>query len=218
MGIRIRGTGRQHRKTIVPLLAVLLAVALAPAAAAEGSEARATFAGGCFWCMEKPFDELEGVISTVSGYAGGHLEDPSYQDVTAGGSGHAEVVQVTYDPDTVSYATLLEVFWRNVDPFDAGGQFCDRGSSYRTGIFYHSAEQARLARRSKREMSRRFSRGIVTEIEKLETFYPAEDYHQNYYKRNPVRYRFYRTSCGRDRRLEAVWGDEAGGYEITESR
>jgi peptide-methionine (S)-S-oxide reductase len=168
--------------------------------------------------MEKPFDELEGVISTVSGYAGGHLGNPTYQDVTAGGSGHAEVVQVTYDPDTVSYATLLEVFWRNVDPFDGGGQFCDRGSSYRTGIFYHSAEQARLARRSKREMSRRFSRGIVTEIEELETFYPAEDYHQNYYKRNPVRYRFYRTSCGRDRRLEAVWGDEAGGYEITESR
>ena len=218
MGIRIRAAGTQHRKTVVPLLAVLLAVALAPAAAAEGAEARATFAGGCFWCMEKPFDELEGVISTVSGYAGGHLEDPSYQDVTAGGSGHAEVVQVTYDPDTVSYATLLEVFWRNVDPFDAGGQFCDRGSSYRTGIFYHSAEQARLARRSKREMSRRFSRGIVTEIDTLETFYPAEDYHQNYYKRNPVRYRFYRTSCGRDRRLEAVWGDEAGGYEITESR
>ncbi|MFO7780642.1 MAG: peptide-methionine (S)-S-oxide reductase MsrA [Spirochaetia bacterium] len=218
MGIRIRGTRRQHRKTVVPLLAVLLAVALAPAAAAEGSEARATFAGGCFWCMEKPFDELEGVISTVSGYAGGHLEDPSYQDVTAGGSGHAEVVQVTYDPEMVSYETLLEVFWRNVDPFDAGGQFCDRGNSYRTGIFYHSAEQARLARRSKREMSRRFSRGIVTEIDTLEMFYPAEDYHQNYYKRNPVRYRFYRTSCGRDRRLEEVWGDEAGGYEITESR
>ncbi len=218
MGIRIRGAGRQHRKTVVPLLAVLLAVALAPAAAAEGSEARATFAGGCFWCMEKPFDELEGVISTVSGYAGGHLEDPSYQDVTAGGSGHAEVVQVTYDPEMVSYETLLEVFWRNVDPFDAGGQFCDRGNSYRTGIFYHSAEQARLARRSKREMSRRFSRGIVTEIDTLEMFYPAEDYHQNYYKRNPVRYRFYRTSCGRDRRLEEVWGDEAGGYEITESR
>ena len=167
--------------------------------------------------MEKPFDELEGVISTVSGYAGGHLEDPSYEDVTAGASGHAEVVQVTYDPDTVSYATLLEVFWRNVDPFDAGGQFCDRGNSYRTGIFYHTAEQARLARRSKREMSRRFSRGIVTEIEELETFYPAEDYHQNYYKRNPVRYRFYRTSCGRDRRLEAVWGDEAGGHEITKN-
>ena len=179
---------------------------------------RATFAGGCFWCMEGPFDELDGVISTVSGYAGGHLENPTYEDVTAGDSGHAEVVQVTYDPERVSYETLLFVYWRNVDPFDAGGQFCDRGSSYRTGIFYHDGSQARQARRSKRQVERRFSRAVVTEIEELETFYPAEDYHQNYYRRHPVRYRFYRTSCGRDRRLASIWGDEAGGYEIVNNR
>jgi peptide-methionine (S)-S-oxide reductase len=202
----------EQRKTVVLLLALILAATAGPQAPAQDATETAVFAGGCFWCMEPPFDKLDGVTSTVSGYAGGHVEDPTYQEVTAGGTGHAEVVRVTYDPSVVSYERLLHVFWRNVDPFDAGGQFCDRGASYRTGIFYNSPEQARLARRSKRQLSRRFSRGIVTEIEELEAFYPAEDYHQNYYQRNPLRYRLYRTRCRRDARLEAVWGDEAGGY------
>jgi peptide-methionine (S)-S-oxide reductase len=203
-----RAAGRRAATFLALALALLAGL---PVAAQEGSET-AVFAGGCFWCMEQPFDELEGVISTTSGYAGGHVANPTYGEVTAGGTGHAEVVRITFDPDLVSYEELLHVFWRNVDPFDAGGQFCDRGASYRTGIFVDSREQAVAARRSKRGLSRRFGRAIVTQIEELEAFYPAEDYHQDYYRRNPLRYRFYRTSCGRDARLEAVWGEEAGGY------
>jgi peptide-methionine (S)-S-oxide reductase len=173
----------------------------------SGNEARATFAGGCFWCMEPPFDKLEGVISTTSGYAGGHVVNPTYKEVSAGGTGHAEVVQVVYDPERVSYRELLEVFWRNVDPLDSGGQFCDRGDQYRTAIFYHDEEQRRLAEASKRELeqSGRFNRPIVTQIVPLSAFYAAEDYHQDYYIRNPLRYRYYRTACGRDARLRELW-------------
>ncbi|UCG00130.1 MAG: peptide-methionine (S)-S-oxide reductase MsrA [Spirochaetaceae bacterium] len=173
---------------------------------------RATFAGGCFWCMEPPFDKLEGVISTTSGYAGGHVPNPTYQQVSAGSTGHAEVVQVLYDPQKISYRELLDVFWRNVDPVDAGGQFCDRGDQYRTAIFYHDAEQKRLAERSKAilERSGRLSRSIATEIVALNgNFYSAEDYHQDYYIKNPLRYKYYRTACGRDRRLEQLWGDKS---------
>lgn len=205
------------KKRFVLLSSALFCVAVASAPAQSQLET-ATFAGGCFWCMEEPFDELDGVVSTLSGYAGGHLQNPTYDDVTAGTSGHAEVVQITYDPGEVSYETLLFVFWRNVDPFDAGGQFCDRGGSYRTAIFYETKEQQRVARASKRRVSRKFSRAVVTEIEALDEFYPAENYHQDYYKRNPVRYRFYRTACGRDARLRAVWDDEAGGYEVVNAR
>jgi peptide-methionine (S)-S-oxide reductase len=200
---------------------VALAIALlAPAAVAqEGSStsakdgrALATFAGGCFWCMEPPYDELDGVIATTSGYAGGTTADPTYQQVSQGRTGHAEVVQVAYDPAKVTYEELLEVFWRNVDPLDAGGQFCDRGDQYRTGIFVHDEEQRRLAERSKQalEDSQRFDgQPIVTEIEEAGPFYPAEDYHQDYYEKNPIRYKFYRWNCGRGQRLAELWGAEA---------
>lgn len=170
--------------------------------------AKATFAGGCFWCMEPPFDKLEGVISTTAGYTGGHEKDPTYQEVSAGGTGHAEAVQVVYDPEKISYSKLLEVFWHNIDPITPNRQFCDVGSQYRTAIFYHNEEQQRLAEQSKEELeeSDRITQPIVTEIVPAEEFYVAEDYHQDYYQKNPLRYRFYRYSCGRDQRLEELWG------------
>jgi peptide-methionine (S)-S-oxide reductase len=170
--------------------------------------AKATFAGGCFWCMEPPFDKLNGVISTTSGYTGGQKTKPTYQEVSAGGTGHAEAVQIVYDPKKVSYERLLEVYWRNVDPTDAGGQFCDRGNQYRSAVFYHNDEQKRLAEQSKAklERSKPFNPPIVTAIVAASEFYPAEEYHQDYYLKNPVRYKFYRYGCGRDQRLEALWG------------
>jgi peptide-methionine (S)-S-oxide reductase len=169
----------------------------------------ATFAGGCFWCMEPPFDELDGVISTTSGYSGGHVANPTYEQVTAGRTGHAEVVRVLYDPARVGYGALLRVFWRNIDPLTPNAQFCDRGSQYRSGIFVHDEEQKRLALESKRALERsgRFDRPIVTEITAFTNFYPAEDYHQDYYLKNPRRYKFYRYSCGRDKRLAELWGE-----------
>jgi peptide methionine sulfoxide reductase msrA/msrB len=171
---------------------------------------RATFAGGCFWCVESDFEKINGVAEVVSGYTGGQDENPTYQEVSAGGTGHAEAVQVIYDPDKVSYKELLDVFWRHVDPTDSGGQFVDRGNQYRTAIFYHDEEQRRLAEASKKELeqSGRFGKPIATEIIALETFYPAEDYHQDYYKKNPLRYKFYRSGSGRDQFLERVWGSE----------
>ncbi len=196
-----------------PLLLTAALVVLMTAVLPAQEGARATFAGGCFWCMEKPFDELEGVISTTSGYTGGHTENPTYREVTRGGTGHLEAVQVVYDPEKVDYETLLFVFWRNVDPLDAGGQFCDRGSSYETAVFAHDEEQRRLAEESKRDARSTLGSRIVTPIRSFDVFYPAEDYHQDYYRENPVRYNFYRTSCGRDARLEMLWGEEAGGYE-----
>jgi peptide-methionine (S)-S-oxide reductase len=196
--------------------AALLAGTRAPLAARGaappgGALDSAIFAGGCFWCMEPPFDALAGVVSTTSGYAGGALANPTYEQVSAGGTGHAEVVQVVYDPAKVSYERLLDVFWHNVDPLTADAQFCDRGSQYRTAIFYRGAEQRRLAEASKRALaeSGRFDRPIVTEIGEAGAFYPAEGYHQDYYKKNPARYKFYRWNCGRDRRLQALWGKDA---------
>jgi peptide-methionine (S)-S-oxide reductase len=171
--------------------------------------AKATFAGGCFWCMEPPFDKLDGVISTISGYAGGKKKNPTYEEVSAGNTGHAEVVQVTYDPKKITYEKLLEVFWRNVDPLTPNRQFCDVGSQYRTAIFYHDETQKRLAEESKKALSKRFKEPIVTEIVAASEFYPAEDYHQDYYTKNPLRYKYYRYSCGRDQRLEALWGPPA---------
>jgi len=170
--------------------------------------ARATFAGGCFWCLEPPFDKLAGVVSTTSGYAGGHVRNPSYEQVSAGGTGHKEVVQVLFDPAEISYAKLLEVYWRNVDPLDGVGQFCDRGDQYQTAIFYESEEQKQIAEESKRQLdaSGVLGKRVVTPILPLEAFYPAEEYHQDYYKKNPLRYKFYRSNCGRDRRLEQLWG------------
>lgn len=167
--------------------------------------AKATFAGGCFWCMEPPYDKLEGVISTTSGYIGGQKENPTYKEVSAGGTGHAEAVQVVYDPTQVSYEQLLDVFWKNIDPTVEDQQFCDHGDQYRTAIFYHSDEQKQLAEASKSPFTERFD-NIYTEIVSASTFYPAEEYHQDYYQKNPIRYKFYRTACGRDARLKELWG------------
>lgn len=172
--------------------------------------AKATFAGGCFWCMEKPFDELPGVVSTTSGYTGGQTVNPSYRQVSSGKTGHAESVQVVYDPAQVNYEKLLDVFWHNVDPLDAGGQFCDRGTQYRTNIFVHDEQQQTLAKQSKAALAKSGVQPIATEIVSAGEFYPAEDYHQNYYKTNPLKYRFYRFSCGRDQRLTEVWGAPQG--------
>jgi len=168
--------------------------------------AKATFAGGCFWCMEPPFDKLDGVISTISGYTGGTKKNPTYEQVSAGGTGHAEAVEITYDPKKITYAKLLDVFWHNVDPLTPNRQFCDGGSQYRTAIFYHDENQKRLAEESKKALSKRFKQPIVTEIVPAKEFYPAEDYHQDYYIKNPLRYKFYRYNCGRDQRLEELWG------------
>ena len=172
--------------------------------------AKATFAGGCFWCMEPPFDKLDGVISTTSGYTGGERQHPTYGDVSSGRTAHAEAVEVVYDPEKITYAHLLDVFWRNIDPLTRNRQFCDHGAQYRTAIFFHDAEQERLARQSKRriEESGRFADPIVTQIAEANQFWAAEDYHQDYYTKNPIRYKVYRFGCGRDRRLKELWGDE----------
>jgi peptide-methionine (S)-S-oxide reductase len=205
----------------LPLLALLLLAAPAVAAEAVFGQpapppppglAVATFAGGCFWCMEGPFDDTPGVVSTTSGYTGGTKEAPSYEEVSSGGTGHAESVRVVYDPKKVSYETLLEVFWHNVDPLTANAQFCDHGNQYRTAIFYNDEAQKQAAEAAKKalESSGRFKQPIVTEIVPAGQFWPAEDYHQDFYVKNPFRYKFYRTGCGRDPRLHELWGDQAG--------
>jgi peptide-methionine (S)-S-oxide reductase len=158
--------------------------------------------------MEPPYDELEGVISTISGYIGGTKKKPTYEEVSAGTTGHAEAVQVTYDPTKITYQKLLDVFWRNIDPLTANAQFCDSGSQYRSAIFYHDESQKALAEKSKNNLQARFKRPIVTEIVPTSEFYPAEDYHQDYYKKNPIRYKTYRYGCGRDQRLKELWGSE----------
>ncbi|MEN9221719.1 MAG: peptide-methionine (S)-S-oxide reductase MsrA [Thermostichus sp. BF3_bins_97] len=168
--------------------------------------ALATFAGGCFWCMEPPFDKLPGVLSTTSGYMGGHTPDPTYKEVSGGNTGHYEVVQVAYDPEVVTYPELLEVFWRNVDPFDGTGQFCDKGDQYRSAIFVGNEAEREWAENSKAALEERFAEPILTAVLPAAPFYPAEDYHQDYYLKNPNRYQFYRYACGRDRRLAEVWG------------
>ena len=196
------------------LLAVLFCMLFTPVQAQQkippGHEI-ATFAGGCFWCMEPPYDEIPGVLSTTSGYIGGQKKNPTYEEVSSGRTGHTEAVQVVYDPKQVSYQKLLEVFWPNIDPTTPNAQFCDHGSQYRSGIFYHNEEQMRLALASRDQVERtkRFREPIVTEITKATIFYPAEDYHQDYYKKNPLRYKFYRANCGRDQRLEQLWGKSA---------
>ncbi|MFK8182255.1 MAG: peptide-methionine (S)-S-oxide reductase MsrA [Phormidesmis sp.] len=180
----------------------------------EGSKT-AVFAGGCFWCMEKPYDELPGVISTTSGYTGGNLEDPTYRQVSSGGTGHFEALKVVYDPDQVNYETLLDVFWKNIDPLDNRGQFCDKGSQYLSAIFVEGPEQMALAEASKKDIAeklRDFNQPIATEVLPTATFYDAEEYHQDYYQKNPIRYNLYRTGCGRDNRLAAVWGDDAPSH------
>jgi peptide-methionine (S)-S-oxide reductase len=166
----------------------------------------AVFAGGCFWCMEPPFDDLPGVISTISGYTGGHTENPTYKEVSNGKTGHFEAVQVTYDSAKVSYEKLLEVFWHNIDPFDDDGQFCDKGEQYKAAIFYQNEEEKQLAEASKIAIAKGLpGQQIVTAIKPAGKFFPAEDYHQGYYLNNPTSYKFYRFTCGRDRRLSQVW-------------
>lgn len=171
--------------------------------------AKALFAGGCFWCMEPPFEKLDGVLSVTSGYTGGKLANPSYQQVSAGGTGHAEAVEILFDPARVSYEKLLDVLWMNIDPTDGGGQFVDRGSQYRSAVFYLDEQQRQQAEASKKKLaeSGRFDRPILTEIVPAGPFYPAEEYHQDYYKNNPIRYKFYRHGSGRDRYLDRVWGE-----------
>jgi peptide methionine sulfoxide reductase msrA/msrB len=189
------------------LLFAALATFTATNASASGTYEKATFAGGCFWCMEPPFEKLEGVVEVVSGYTGGEEMNPSYKDVSSGGTGHLESVQITFDPSLVSYETLLDTFWRQVDPTDPGGQFVDRGDQYRTAIFYHSPEQKHAAEASKAELEKSglFSKPVVTGIHRASAFYPAEEYHQDYYKKRAVRYKIYRYNSGRDSFLNKVW-------------
>jgi peptide-methionine (S)-S-oxide reductase len=176
--------------------------------AADSRRDIATFAGGCFWCLEEALDKVDGVLSTTSGYTGGQKTGPTYEEVSAGGTGHTESVQVMYDPQKVSYSTLLDVFWRNIDPTTPDQQFCDKGHQYRAAIFYHNDTQKRLAEESRQRVdkSKPFKEAIVTEITPASGFYPAEEYHQNFYQKNPIRYKFYKFNCGRAQRLEALWG------------
>jgi peptide-methionine (S)-S-oxide reductase len=171
--------------------------------------ARATFAGGCFWCMEPPFEKLPGVVDVISGYTGGRQPNPTYEEVSSGGTGHLESVQVVYDPARVTYAKLLEVFWRNVDPTTPNRQFCDVGEQYGTAIFYDGEEQKQqaLASKAQVERSKTFAQPVVTPVRPAADFYRAEEYHQDYYKKNPIRYRYYRFNCGRDQRLKQLWGE-----------
>ncbi len=168
-----------------------------------------TLAGGCFWCVESDFDTITGVVETISGYTGGTTDNPTYGDVTAGGTGHREAVQITYDPEKVSYEDLLTAFWSSVDPTDADGQFCDRGISYATAIFVADETERALAEASKEEAAKRLGQAIVTPIEEASAFFPAENYHQDYYQKNPIRYQYYRWSCGRNQRVEELWGEQA---------
>jgi peptide-methionine (S)-S-oxide reductase len=198
--------------TVFTLLAAAPAYgANEPAADTPPALETAIFAGGCFWCVEADFDKVPGVTETLSGYTGGHVEEPSYKQVTKGGTGHIESVRISFDPAIVSYDRLLYLFWRSVDPLDEGGQFCDRGTSYTTAIFTVSSRQRAQAEASKAalETSGAISKPAVTTIRDAATFWPAETYHQDYYNKNPIRYNYYRTGCGRDRRLKTLWGKDA---------
>jgi peptide-methionine (S)-S-oxide reductase len=184
----------------------LLGAVLAAAAAAQDNPAKATFAGGCFWCVEADFDKVPGVLGTTSGYIGGRTANPTYEEVSRGGTGHAEAVEIVYDPSKVSYEKLLDVLWRNIDPLAKDRQFCDGGDQYRSAIFYHDDAQKRAAEASKATVQARFKQTVATEIVPAGKFYKAEDYHQDYHLKNPIRYKFYRFNCGRDARLEELWG------------
>lgn len=200
------------------ILSLCLFGASAGTANTQAKYEKATFAGGCFWCMQPPFEKLKGVVEVVSGYSGGTGKNPTYEDYAS--KGHIEAVQVTYDPSIISYSQLLDVFWRQIDPTDPGGQFVDRGPQYRSAIFYHNQEQKSLAEKSKEDFGKsgRFNKPIVTEIVKATTFYKAEDYHQDYYKKNPIRYKYYRNRSGRDQYLEKVWGHDKEQKEMSQSR
>jgi len=192
---------------------LLLTIACGASAAVDAAQtAKATFAGGCFWCMEPPFESLAGVITVTSGYTGGQKDKPTYEEVSAGSTGHAEAVQIIYDPAVISYQQLLDVYWHNIDPTAADRQFCDKGNQYRSAIFYHDAVQERLAKASKAKLDKEkiLRSPVVTEITPASVFYAAEGYHQDYYKKNQIRYQGYRFACGRDKRLKELWGDKAG--------
>jgi len=208
-------------KRTVTIFLLILSLLVAGAALAAGDVTphqaapqlmKATFAGGCFWCMEHPFDQLPGVVSVLSGYTGGQVKHPSYEQVSAGRTGHAESVQVIYDPARISYQKLLDTYWHNIDPTVKDRQFCDAGHQYRSAIFYYNEEQHRLALQSRDALERNkpFKGAIVTEIVPAGEFYPAEEYHQHFYKKNPIRYHYYRSRCGRDERLKELWGPAAG--------
>jgi peptide-methionine (S)-S-oxide reductase len=199
-------------------LAIILSILLAASAAAAaggamigkpGSTETATFAGGCFWCMEPPYDKLPGVLKTTVGYTGGHKQNPTYEEVSAGGTGHAESVEIVFDPSKVSYDKLLDIFWRNIDPLVKDRQFCDLGTQYRTAIFYHGEAQRKAAEASKKLIEEAKGWKVATQIVPASTFWPAEEYHQDYHDKNPIRYKYYRFGCGRDQRLDELWGREA---------
>jgi peptide-methionine (S)-S-oxide reductase len=196
------------------VLVLCLGIAVA-AFAAPANRATAVFAGGCFWCEETAFEGVPGVVAVISGYTGGQVAKPTYEQVSSGVTGHAESVQVIYDPSKITYEKLLDIFWHNVDPFQANGQFCDHGNQYRSAIFYRDETQRKAAEESKARLEDepRFKGKIVTQIVPASTFYPAEEYHQDFYKKNPVRYYSYRTGCGRDARLKEIWGEAAGGHK-----
>jgi peptide-methionine (S)-S-oxide reductase len=193
-------------RRFIALLALAIATLASPALAQTPQTASVVFAGGCFWCMEPPFDKTAGVLSTTSGYSGGTTVKPTYQQVSSGSTGHMEVVKVEYDPTKVNFEQLLDVFWHNIDPVDADGQFCDKGTQYRSAIFFSNDKEKELAEASKNEVAAKLGQPVATEILPASEFYPAEDYHQDYYEKNPLKYKFYRYGCGRDARLEAVWG------------
>ncbi len=191
------------------MLTVAAALSLLAHTASAQQLQKAIFAGGCFWCVESDFDTVPGVVATVSGYTGGKTETPTYRQVTAGGTGHYEAVEITYDPAKVSYEALLNAFWRSVDPTDGGGQFCDRGQSYETAVFVANEKERGLAEASRDAAQKMLDRPIVTPVLTAAPFYPAEDYHQDYYKKNPLRYRYYRWGCGRNNRVREIWGEHA---------
>lgn len=198
-------------KSIRLLILIFIVTASIPVYAAQNL-AKATFAGGCFWCMEPAFEKLQGVTAVVSGYTGGQKKNPTYEEVSSGSTGHAESVQVLYDPSKISYAELLKAFWHNVDPTQSDGQFCDIGNQYRSAIFYGTANEKQLAEKSKVEAQKQLQRPVVTQIVPASQFYAAEEYHQDFYKKNPVRYSTYRMGCGRDGRLKELWGDAAASH------
>jgi peptide methionine sulfoxide reductase msrA/msrB len=195
----------KNSKVVFLLPAILL---MQTDSSAQTKLEKATLAGGCFWCMEHPFEKLEGVLEVISGYTGGHKDNPTYEEVSSGMTGHLEAIEITYDPSRISYSEILDIFWKQIDPTDSGGQFVDRGQQYRSAIFYHSEEQKALAEKSKSELNKsgRYKNPIVTEIIKASKFYKAEDYHQDYSKKNPIRYKYYRYNSGRDQYLKRVWG------------
>lgn len=197
-------------KYVIALILIFNSPAVLMAQEDNSKMETAIFAGGCFWCVESDFDKMSGVIKTTSGYTDGHKKNPTYVEVSSGSSGHTEAVEVIYDPDKISYKELTDRFWRTIDPTVKDQQFCDHGDQYRTGVFYNSPQQQKAAEQSKREIknNKPFKQAIVTEITEATIFYPAEDYHQDYYKKNPLRYKFYRFNCGRDARLEELWGNK----------